>query len=397
VTPEVQVDPGTASGSLLVVDDSETNRALLARRLRRQGYTVSLAENGRQALEKLRVRRFDLVLLDVIMPEMGGYHVLEKIKADPVLRHIPVIMISALDDLDMLARCIQRGAEDYLAKPFDAVLLGARIGSSLEKKRLHDQEERTYRALVESQKHLAAELAEAVTYVKSLLPKPLQGPINADWRFLPCSQLGGDAFGYGWLDEQHFAVYLLDVCSHGVGAALLSISVMNALRSQNLPGVDFRNPGEVLTALNRAFPMDSQNNLYFTMWYGVVNKTTRQLKFSAAGHPPAVLVSDIQSKNRKVEKLKTAGAPVGTFNESIYSNQETMLQRPNRLFVFSDGAYEIIQQDGSLLTLESFIQHLAGRSFDAADSLQTTLTWLEKARGPTSFEDDLALIEISLV
>src|SRR2546429_241684 len=99
---ELESDPGAASGALLIVDDDEANRALLARRLRRQGFTVSLAENGRQALEKLRARRFDLVLLDVIMPEMGGYHVLEKMKLDAELRHIPVIMISALDDLEML-------------------------------------------------------------------------------------------------------------------------------------------------------------------------------------------------------------------------------------------------------------------------------------------------------
>src|SRR5208283_581139 len=130
-------------------------------------------------------------------------------------------------------------------------------------KRLHDQEQQTYRALVESQKHLAAELAEAAAYVKSLLPAPLHGEVTTDWGFIPCSELGGDAFGYRWVDSDHFAIYLLDVCSHGVGAALLSISVMNVLRSQNLPGVDFRNPGEVLTALNRAFAMESQNNLYF--------------------------------------------------------------------------------------------------------------------------------------
>ena len=336
------------------------------------------------------------MLLDVIMPEMGGYHVLEKMKDDPLLRHIPVIMISALDDLEMLARCIQKGAEDYLAKPFDAVLLGARIGSSLEKKRLHDQEERTYRALVESQKHLAAELADAVSYVKSLLPKPLKGEVTADWRFIPSSQLGGDAFGYCWLDAQHFAVYLLDVCSHGVGAALLSISVMNALRSQNLPGVDFRNPGEVLTALNRAFPMESQNNLYFTMWYGVVNKSTRQLRYSSAGHPPSVLISGPDRSTAKVEQLRTAGAPVGTFPESDYLVQQTTLQPYNRLFVFSDGAYEIVRPDGSMLSLEDFTRHLARRTPDGADGLSSTLSYLEQARGAATFEDDLALIEVSL-
>ena len=392
----VEVEHGSASGSLLIVDDNEANRALLARRLRRQGYTVSLAENGRQALEKLRGRRFDLVLLDVIMPEMGGYHVLEKMKQDPLLRHLPVIMISALDDLEMLARCIQKGAEDYLSKPFDAVLLRARIGSSLEKKRLHDQEEETYRALVESQKHLAAELAEAAGYVKSLLPAPLQGEVTTDWRYIPSSQLGGDAFGYRWLDGDHFAIFLLDVCSHGVGAALLSISVMNLLRSQNLPGVDFGNPGEVLTALNRAFGMESQNNLYFTMWYGVADKSTRQLLYSSGGHPPAILVTGPDRAGAQVEKLKTPGSPVGTFPDTVYPVQTTTLQPFNRLFVFSDGAYEIVRQDGSMLTLEEFIQHLAERTADGGDDLPSTLCYLERARGISTFEDDLALVEVSL-
>ena len=392
---ELEAEPGTVSGSLLIVDDAETNRALLARRLRRQGYTVSLAENGRQALEKLRTRRFDLVLLDVIMPEMGGYHVLEKMKLDAELRHIPVIMISALDDLEMLARCIQRGAEDYLAKPFDPILLGARIGSSLEKKRLHDQEQRTYRALVQSQEHLAAELAEAAAYVKSLLPAPLAGEVNADWRFIPSSQLGGDAFGYHWLDADHFAIYLLDVCSHGVGAALLSISVMNVLRSQTLPGADFQDPSEVLAALNRTFPMDRHNNLYFTMWYGVFDKATRQLSYASGGHPPAILVAGPDRADARVEKLKSPGPPVGTFPDSAFQNRQITLRPFNRLFVFSDGAYEIVRPDGSMLTLDEFINHLSERTRSDASGPDTTLAYLENTRGSASYEDDLALVEVS--
>ena len=393
---EFEGEPGTVSGSLLIVDDNEANRALLARRLRRQGYTVSLAENGRQALEKLRARRFDLVLLDVIMPEMGGYHVLEKMKEDTELRHIPVIMISALDDLEMLARCIQKGAEDYLSKPFDPVLLGARIGSSLEKKRLHDQEQRTYRALVQSQEHLAAELAEAAAYVKSLLPAPLAGEVNADWRFIPCSQLGGDAFGYHWLDPDHFAIYLLDVCSHGVGAALLSISVMNVLRSQTLPGADFHNPGDVLSVLSRTYPMERHNNLYFTMWCGVFNKATRRLSYASAGHPPAILITGPDRADAQVENLKAPGPPIGTIPDSVYPNRQINLQPFNRLFVFSDGTYEIVRPDGSMLTLEEFVNHLGKRARADSTGIDATLAFLEKARGSGSYEDDLALVEIVL-
>ncbi len=355
---------------------------------------MSLAENGRQALEKLRGRRFDLVLLDVIMPEMGGYHVLEKIKEDPELRHIPVIMISALDDLEMLTRCIQKGAEDYLAKPFDPVLLRARIGSCLEKKRLHDQEQCTYRALVESQQHLAGELAEAAAYVTSLLPAPMAGEVTADWRFIPSSQLGGDAFGYHWPDPDHFAIYLLDVCSHGVGAALLSISVMNVLRCQTLPGADFRNPSEVLSSLNRTFPMEHQNNLYFTMWYGVFHRPTRQLSYASGGHPPAILISGPDRAGAHVEPLKAPGTPIGTFPDCAYPNRQIALNNFNRLFVFSDGAYEIVRPDGSMLSLEEFTKHLVDRTRSGTSGPDATLAFLGKTRGSASYEDDLAFVEV---
>lgn len=127
-------------GALLVVDDNEINRDVLSRRLERQGHTVSVAENGRAALNMLSANTFDLVLLDVMMPELNGYQVLQWMKNQPALRDIPVIMISALDEIESVVRCIELGAEDYLPKPFNPVLLRARIGVCLEKKRLRDKE-----------------------------------------------------------------------------------------------------------------------------------------------------------------------------------------------------------------------------------------------------------------
>jgi CheY-like chemotaxis protein len=130
----------TRQGSLLVVDDIEPNREVLARTLERLGYSVTGVENGRRALEILETANIDLVLLDIMMPVMDGYQVLEHRQADPRLRSIPFIMISALDELDSVVRCIEMGAEDYLMKPFEPVLLKARVGACLEKKRLHDAE-----------------------------------------------------------------------------------------------------------------------------------------------------------------------------------------------------------------------------------------------------------------
>lgn len=155
-----------AHGHILVVDDNRVNRFKLARGLEQQGHTVALAENGQQALEMARAQSFDLMLLDIVMPEMDGYQVLEHIKRDSSLRDIPVIVISALDEMESVVRCIKMGAEDYLPKPFDPVLLRARIEASLEKKRLRDQEQ----AYLEQ---LQIEREKSERLLLNILPEPI--------------------------------------------------------------------------------------------------------------------------------------------------------------------------------------------------------------------------------
>ena len=124
---------------VLVVDDNEVNRDVLSRRLTRYGYSAESAATGREALRMIRKKEYDLVLLDIMMPEMNGYQVLERIKEDPLTRSLPVIVISALDDIDSVVKCIELGAEDYLPKPFNPMMLKARISASLDKKRLRDR------------------------------------------------------------------------------------------------------------------------------------------------------------------------------------------------------------------------------------------------------------------
>lgn len=148
-------------GHILVVDDNEMNRDLLCRRLKQQGYTFDSARNGRQALELAQSQAFDLVLLDIMMPELNGYEVLERMKGDPAMRHIPIIMISAVDEIESVVRCIEMGAEDYLPKPFNPTLLKARIGASLEKKRMRDQE-RAHLREIEAQRKRADELLRVI-------------------------------------------------------------------------------------------------------------------------------------------------------------------------------------------------------------------------------------------
>ena len=139
-----------AEGHLLVVDDEEGNRDVLSQRLRKQGYSVATAPNGRKALEMLEVGAYDLVLLDIMMPEMDGYEVLRRLKVNDRLKNLPVIMVSALSEMDSVVRCIEMGAEDYLTKPFNSVLLKARLGACLEKKRGRDREMQLFDQLQEN-------------------------------------------------------------------------------------------------------------------------------------------------------------------------------------------------------------------------------------------------------
>ena len=159
------------SGRILVIDDNESNRDLVARRLARDGHAVETASGGSQGLSLLMEREFDLILLDILMPDMSGYEVLERLKADPVTREIPVIMISALDEVDSIVRCIEAGAVDYMPKPFEPALLRARIRACLENKLLRDRE----RAMIEEIRK-AQERNEAL--LLSILPKAVVERIN---------------------------------------------------------------------------------------------------------------------------------------------------------------------------------------------------------------------------
>ena len=155
--------------TLLLVDDNEDNLYTLSLRLKREGYShIVTAGNGREALERLQAQPFDLVLLDIMMPELNGYEVLAAMKSDARLRHIPVIMISAVDEIDSVTRCIEQGAEDYLSKPFNPVLLRARVGACLEKKRLRDQEVQHVEELAELNRTLEQRVRDQVAQLDNL-------------------------------------------------------------------------------------------------------------------------------------------------------------------------------------------------------------------------------------
>lgn len=195
-------------GHILVVDDHRTTRLKLSLGLKQQGHTVSEAENGRQALEKLRAESFDLVLLDVMMPELDGYQVLEQMKNDSALRDIPVIVISAQDERDSIVRGIELGAEDYLPKSFDPVLLRARISASLEKKRLRDQQRKILHTFA------TREIAEEL----------MATGFTLGGKRMDATVLFADVFSFTAFAEQHDATEVLEFLNEYFAAIFEPIS-----------------------------------------------------------------------------------------------------------------------------------------------------------------------------
>jgi len=243
-------------------------------------------------------------------------------------------------------------------------------------------------ALELTQSRLEGELAEAASYVRSLLPSPLLGSIEANWCYLPCSHLGGDGFGYHWLNPQLFAIYLLDVSGHGVGSALLSISVLNVLRTQLLAATDFSDPSAVLEGLNQAFPMDRNNDKYFTIWYGVYDLSTRQLTYASGGHHAAVLVAD----RGKATPLHSGGAVIGVVPNLKYPSAHVEVPAHSEVYLFSDGVYEIARPDGSWQSWEEFAQFLQ----EGQPPIESIVRHMRDMHGVEEFEDDFSLVKLKV-
>jgi serine phosphatase RsbU (regulator of sigma subunit) len=217
-----------------------------------------------------------------------------------------------------------------------------------------------------------------------------------DWLFVPSTELGGDSFGYHWIDGEHFALYLLDVCGHGVGAALLSITAINTVRSGALPNTDFRVPGAVLASLNQVFQMESQNGLYFSIWYGVYHRPTGRLRYASAGHPPAILVSGASGQRGEAKSLSAVGCPVGFLPDAPYVSEECTLAGPARLFLFSDGVYEIMRPDGTLLDFEAFEEVLTRAVPEGASELEELLHFARDVHGSEVLDDDFSIVKMTI-
>lgn len=232
----------------------------------------------------------------------------------------------------------------------------------------------------------AREQARAVAYIQALLPPPLRdGPVRAEWRFVPSAQLGGDAFGYRALDENRLAIFLLDVSGHGVGSALLAASAANMLRAQRL-GVDAAEPPAVLQALNACFQMDDHNGLYFSIWYGVYDQATRVLRYGSAGQHPAYL-----ALGGKLAPLSTRAPAIGMSPLAGFTMGEVSVRQGCRLYLFSDGAFEVTRADGTQAGLDDLLPLLIAEGPAAAEP-DRIFEAIRELSGRRPFDDDVSLL-----
>ncbi|MEM1252047.1 MAG: SpoIIE family protein phosphatase [Cyanobacteria bacterium P01_H01_bin.21] len=354
---------------ILVIDDDPIIRRILQRMLQSQGYRVAIAETAADGLEQALAITPPVILCDWRLPgSIDGLEICRRLKEHPDLSMSSFLLITAHAETASRVEALEAGADDLLMKPIDMAELKARVKSGLRLCQLT-------RDLKEQKQYLENELAEAASYVQSLLPRDTdKPPVKIQTRFLPSQQLGGDCFDFYWLDPDYLVMYLLDVSGHGLGAALLSTSVLNVLRSQSLPGTNFYRPDKVLESLNNMFQMTDQNEKYFTIWYGVYNRVNRQLMYASAGHPPAVLLSPSPPPAAKPDtgnngaamaetmRLRTPGMPIGMMPDTTYTWKRCSIPDDSYLYIFSDGVYEVpetsVAETGEILGLDSFIEHI---------------------------------------
>ena len=215
-----------------------------------------------------------------------------------------------------------------------------------------------------------------------------------DWRFIPSTSLGGDAFGYHMVDNDHLAIYLIDISGHGVGAALLSVSVINVLRSHSLPKIDFKQPDQVLKALNLAFRSESNKDMFFTIWYGVYNTLNRNLIYASGGHPPAILISSNGKNESDFKLLRTKNYVIGGLADSVYSKDEYTIKENDRLYIFSDGVYEIEKKDGMMWRFKEFQEYISRVSSDSKSVLDKVYNHAKNINVKDVFTDDFTILEV---
>ncbi len=381
--------------AVLVVDDNEDNRYTLTRRLNREGYqNLTTANNGREALERLTSQAFDLVLLDVMMPDMNGYEVLEHVKANASLRDIPIIMISALDEIESVIRCIELGAEDYLNKPFNPVLLRARVSALLEKKRLRDEVRKNLVRLEE-------EMDSARALQIGMLPRHFpvctpEQPVAVHALMHPAREVGGDLYDCFYAGKNTFCFLVGDVSGKGASAAMFMARTRSLVRITVELWRQWRTdevqPGQLLEAVNRELCQNNDERMFVTVFLGMFDTQSGVLSFVNAGHPAPHL---LRANGSTAQIDAKPALPLGVRSNAKFEGRMLAIQPDDALFVCSDGVFEALNEKGDLFSIERLNKELsAANGQDPVEIVRVIKNAVDVFTGSAPKADDVTVLAL---
>jgi sigma-B regulation protein RsbU (phosphoserine phosphatase) len=394
--------PEAPAATILLIEDELVTRTSMVARLTRLGYRVLEAENGLVGLDVAKRERPDLFIVDWMMPEMDGPTFCEAVRRDPLLKSSQLLLMTSQDKPAQIAEGLARGADDFLSKSASKHEIVARVQAGLRASRLVRELETTAGELASSmqllqrkQEETEADLHTAAGFIHSQLPpqgNPVQG-IALAWEYQPSLLLGGDLFGVMAIDQDHLGLYILDASGHGVAAALRSVSLMTFLRVDNmLQLLGSYDPEKVLNEANRRFPLSADGE-YFTLWVGLLHLPTGSLSYAVAGHPGALLCS-AQSPSRW---LTRSSFPLG-FDPSAQFTQDRLVLKPaDRLFLLSDGIYEVPSSSGELWGRERFQAVMeAGSQMPLSAAIAASFSAARGWQQAQQFLDDAAVVGLEL-
>lgn len=375
-----------ATSRILIVDDIEANRAILRRRLTRLGIEHILeADDGASGLKLIRTGNIDLVLLDIMMPVMNGFDVLETISREGILDQVPVIIISALDEMDAIVRAIQLGAEDFLLKPFEPTLLKARVLATLEKQHLRSRQRQT---LARAQ----MELAEARSLQMALVPCGYRdAQIVVEVVLEPAREIGGDLVDHITLADGAHLLVLGDVSGKGAGAALVMARTHALIRSYAALGQADGHKlwlENIATVVNAALSQDNESCTFVTMFFALFEATSGELSYLRCGHVPPF----IRRNTGEVERLELSGGlPLGLVADASYQAGATRLNADETLLLISDGITEALSACGELFGEEDIYCWLGDCQHDLGNLVERVRLF-EHGLPPT---DDLSALTLT--
>lgn len=387
----------TYTDTILIIDDQviivEAVRRMLADE---HDIILHSCTDPTQALQIAIQYSPTVILQDLVMPDIDGLTLLRFFRANSSTRDVPLIVLSGKEEPIIKDQSFSAGANDYVVKLPSKLELISRIRyHSSSYIRLLQRNEACAK-LAASQEALQIEHAQAAAYLKSLFPAPIRnGDVKIDWRYVPSAQLGGDGFGYRWIDDDHFAIYLFKASGHGIGAAMLSIRTLDLLRSNILLNTDFTMPSSVLEALNKKIYSNGTHGMFVSVWYGVFHKQKMKLIYGSAGYPPAILYSGESSNQTELFSLGEKSVQIGSTSDTKFQNFDFDLSSFNKLYLFSAGLLEVLMPDGNPEN-EKFATFLSQTVSSENQDLDKILSHAQKLNGPGPFKDDISALRMLL-